>query len=997
LKPLLFHLLTLDNFKLHRSTQIDLGASPIALITGANGSGKTQILEAIVLCLGGSHSSTRIGTNEEMIGNFGDTSELSLEIANPLINGKRMLSFQTETFNRLLGTEKVKIGVSIRPNQAIKYSINEKFSIDGERISRRDIREMLKLLNINADNELAFTGAHTVEVFSGESARAKFERLLELTNLDEVRSELLEAMKYYNDSSERIRPIKAVLKAHEEALNLILERWKMLQQREELLKKQEKLELEKGWVLVNIREEELSILQNQISTRESKKNKNEQKIDSLDEKIRDFKEKEVSLNLKIRSLDESLEEKTKEMNSLRDKTSGLEGELKTSTRQELTINNDLDALKNQLEVVGEGTKEVREKEIASELSKIDQREEEIIQRRRKIKQELADFDTKIYTKSSAKGSRFEQSGERGSQLFKNELAKRELNREIIGPIYQIINLKRGEEKWKEAVNRFIGTELFAFIALTRNALNEGVEIYKNLFPRRDTPISITRIDDKDFEKFENDQSTKSRIQKVNILARSTPLYNSASELLEGPKRVLAYLRARVRGVVAEDGKDANQFVDIAREIRVPILTANSSFYVNQFGSFTRPPAPYTLELGKERKESHIDENIPSQKGLEEEDDILRREGSTFAKKKFELNQELARYSVDKAQIRFLLTEKKEEFMKIKKQVKKIEEELTVKRREYEEKKKTVEDLEIEQKLSQTTLRTLEEQLITNNQEFNFLYRTNEELEREIELVSEKITPQELLVSEVLEVAEKLGEKPEELRDYEEVNNQLQKVKGEIRAIIGNPITRQTVEEKKHEVKKLKEEVDEGIIHVNNCKADVEKRLKEWAEELYSLIFALQKRVSLFLEESNIRKLRLYLKKVDKPGETELHLDGLTSKKDWLDFRRLSSGEKVVSVNAIINAFHSLTYSPIHAIDEVDQRLDHGNSIIVFKMIKKSFEVAKDQNEEIIPQFVIICPDTIGISESELITHWVLALSNPEKNAEIQEVKEVEDSEESLGN
>ncbi len=988
MKPLLFHLLTLNNYKLHRSTQIDLGASPITLITGANGSGKTQILEAIILCLGGSHSSTRIGTNEEMIGNFGDTADLSLDITNPLINGKRMLSFQNEVFNRLLRTDTIKIGVSIRPNQAIKYSVNDKFSIDGERISRRDIREMLKLININADNELAFTGAHTVEVFSGESARAKFERLLELTNLDEVRNELLDAMKFYNDSSERIRPIKAVYKAHEEALNLILERWKMLQQREELLKEQEKLELEKGWALVIIREEELRLLQGEVKNRVEIKEKNELKIDSLDIKIRDFKEKEQQLNLKISSLDDTLEEKTKEMNHLRDKTSSLEGELKTSTRQELNVRGDLDGLKNQLEIVGEGTKETREKEIAKELHKLDQREEEIIQRRRMIKQQIADFDTKTYSRTSSRGSRLEQSGEKGSKQFRNELIKRELDREIIGPIYQIIKLKNGEEKWKEAVNRFIGTELFAFIAITRTALNDGVKLYQELFPKRDTPISITRIDDEDFAKFENDNSTKSRIQRVTILSRSTPLYNSASELLEGPKRVLAYLRARVRGVVAEEGRDANQFVDIAREVRIPILTANGSFYVNQFGSFTRPPAPYTLELGKEGKDHQIDDNFPTQRELEEEDDILRREGSTFSKKRHELNQELQRYSVDKAQKNFLISDKKEEYLRIEEQVKKLEEELTVKRGEYEEKKKEVEELTLEQKLAQKTLKKLEEQLTTNNQEFNFLFRTNEEVEREIEQLGEKIAPQEQLVKEVLEVAEKLGAKPEEIRKYEEVNNQLQKVKGEIRAIIGNPITRQTVEEKQHEVKKLKEEVDEGIKHINNCKKDVEKRLKEWAEELYTLIFALQKRVSLFLEESNIRKLRLYLDKVDKPGETELHLDGLTSKKDWLDFRRLSSGEKVLSVNAIINAFHSLTYSPIHAIDEVDQRLDHGNSVVVFNMIKKSFEVAREQNEEIIPQFVVICPDTIGISESELITHWVLALSNPEKKNENQEIEEI---------
>jgi chromosome segregation ATPase len=987
LKPLLFRLLTLNNFKLHRSTQIDLGESPITLITGANGSGKTQILEAIILCLGGSHSSSRIGTNEEMIGNFGETAELSLEIANPQINGKRLLSFQNEVFNRLLITDMIKIGVSVRPNQAIKYSINDKFSIDGERISRRDIREMLKLLNINADNELAFTGAHTVEVFSGESARAKFERLLELTNLDEVRSELLDAMKLYSDSSERIRPIKAVLKAHEEALGLIQERWKMLQQREELLKEQERLELEKGWALVSIREEELRLLQGEINSREEKKEKNGLRIDTLDAKIRDFKKKEQLLNLKISTLDDNLKDKTKEMNFLRDKTSRLEGELKTYTRQELKIQSDLDGLKKQLEVVGKGNKETREREIAEELDKLSLREDDIIQRRRKIKLEISEFETRTYTRTSSKGSRFEQSGERGCKLFKKELVKRELDKEIIGPIYQIINLKKGEEKWKEAINRFIGTELFTFIALSRAALNDGVKLYKELFPKRDTPISLTRIDDYDYEKFLNDQSAKSRIQKVEILSRSTPLYNSASELLEGHNRVLAYLRVRVRGVVAEEGKDANQFVDIARDVRVPILTANGSFYVNQFGSFTRPPAPYTLELGKEGKEQLIEDNMPTQKELENEDDILRRESSTFGKKRFELNQELNRYSVDMAQIHFLISDKKEEYLKIVEQVKKLQEELTEKRRGYEEKKKAVEELDLEQKLAQTTLKTLEEQLITNNQEFNFLFRTNEDLEREIEFLREKIDPQEQLVNEVLEIAEKLGEKPEEVLDYEEVNNQLQKVKGEIRAIIGNPITRQTVEEKEHEVKKLKEEVDEGIEHIINCKKDVEKRLKEWAEELYSLIFALQKRVNLFMEVSNIRKLRIYLDKVDKPGETQLHLDGLTSNKDWLDFRRLSSGEKVVSVNAIINAFHSLTYSPIHAIDEIDQRLDHGNSIAVFKMIQKSFEIAKDQNDEIVPQFVIICPDTIGVAENDLITHWVLALSNPKKKIEDLEEQE----------
>ncbi|RLI63094.1 MAG: hypothetical protein DRO63_08825, partial [Candidatus Gerdarchaeota archaeon] len=48
----LFRKLVLENLMLHDNTTIDLAKEAITLITGANGSGKTQILDGLIICLG---------------------------------------------------------------------------------------------------------------------------------------------------------------------------------------------------------------------------------------------------------------------------------------------------------------------------------------------------------------------------------------------------------------------------------------------------------------------------------------------------------------------------------------------------------------------------------------------------------------------------------------------------------------------------------------------------------------------------------------------------------------------------------------------------------------------------------------------------------------------------------------------------------------------------------------------------------------------------------
>ena len=47
-----FQELFLENFMAHQSTHITFRDKPIIVVTGSNGSGKTQIIDALMLCLG---------------------------------------------------------------------------------------------------------------------------------------------------------------------------------------------------------------------------------------------------------------------------------------------------------------------------------------------------------------------------------------------------------------------------------------------------------------------------------------------------------------------------------------------------------------------------------------------------------------------------------------------------------------------------------------------------------------------------------------------------------------------------------------------------------------------------------------------------------------------------------------------------------------------------------------------------------------------------------
>ena len=90
-KPYLIGKLVLDNFMIHRHTEINMGERPITLITGANGSGKTQILDALILALGHHPKRLKKGKLDYLIGPFAAETRIELSLYNPRNQQKRLI------------------------------------------------------------------------------------------------------------------------------------------------------------------------------------------------------------------------------------------------------------------------------------------------------------------------------------------------------------------------------------------------------------------------------------------------------------------------------------------------------------------------------------------------------------------------------------------------------------------------------------------------------------------------------------------------------------------------------------------------------------------------------------------------------------------------------------------------------------------------------------------------------------------------------------------
>ena len=98
---------------LHEHTKVDFAKEPITLITGANGSGKTQVLDGVIICIGYIPSRSKAKGIGSLVGKNGDHAKVTLEMANPIIDGRRTIQTLDNDLNAVINSDIFKITAKV--------------------------------------------------------------------------------------------------------------------------------------------------------------------------------------------------------------------------------------------------------------------------------------------------------------------------------------------------------------------------------------------------------------------------------------------------------------------------------------------------------------------------------------------------------------------------------------------------------------------------------------------------------------------------------------------------------------------------------------------------------------------------------------------------------------------------------------------------------------------------------------------------------------------
>ncbi|MFW6161350.1 MAG: AAA family ATPase [Planctomycetota bacterium] len=960
---LLLTRLHLHNYKLHAATEVDLAERPILLLTGANGSGKTQILEALRLALGVHPSPARARGMAACIGPLDSDARITLDTRNPVLDGHRLLKPPHEELARVLDHDTVRVHCRITHSGSVQYRVGSADDGDrGTRLSGRQLRELFRSVNVQAANRLAFTEEGVVDVFAGESGRKKLESLLEATGRLQYLEDLRQALIHLDDATRQAQPLQQKLKWERELVESIRERLEIIRQRSKYLEQHAALCLEHAWAVVRDLE---AVRDGLLARTERAEERLARHGASLADAEEALQRTQAEIDQRRRQAVESREAITRErgtLDRLVGRRLGLQRTLDEARGDLVRLEAEREDLGQRVEAEeGEGKREEFQKRQHA-LIEVEREMRRVLLEAESVAAEIEAATDDVEPDSAeplATGgtTRAELDMINGCIAFAQALADSGMTGRLIGPVIAHVGIKAGEESWERAVRRLAGRHLFAFIARDREAYGEAKSLFDETFQGRKPPIIIAR------------HSEDERKQKRGQLPRG--VHALATDLLEGEAHCMAFLRRVLRGAVAESGSDPNALTDYAEAHRRPVLTRDCQSYFQAFGGFTRPPAPITTPLGTPLVGEEGEASLPADvRRLEARQRDLLLRHAELATQAREMEAGLRDLGI-RPQVLERLRTVEERIAALTARVQEATDEDGRLLHQIQVLQKTIDQMVENEQPMATDIDELEASARDLQAEAVRCKTLIAEEEKVVQRFGEEMAG----VREQLEAAEAearaIGERPAEVRTTSVVAQEKNEIKGKLDAIVGQTVDEDNLRRKEEELERLEAYVAERKEHIEKLGADVAERREIWQREVKAMIDDLSRVMRGLLIDGAFRDVRLEVAHVEKPEKAELAIRARTKGPQWLDYRELSGGEKVLCTEALIMALHTMTDSPVHAIDEFTQRLDKTNAASAFDIVRKTFEMTARAQTRFVPQFVLLCPEAFGLEENELINHIVL--------------------------
>ncbi|GJQ78528.1 hypothetical protein Trydic_g11642 [Trypoxylus dichotomus] len=305
--------ITLKNFMCHSHLEVNL-RNNINFIIGRNGSGKSAILTALIVGLGGKASTTNRGTTVKSFVKAGKTSatvEIILNNAGP------------DAYKRSVYGNEIIIQRNFSATGSSSYKVK---SGTGHLVSKssKEIQQILTSLNIQIDNPVCILNQDTSRNFlSTSDAKQKFILFMRATRLEtldldykNILSNKKEIIKTYKEKEKVYQELKKFLKE----LEIKIENFKGVA---ELKKKLILLNTELAWAKVRDIEKEYNDHVAIVEDLSDKCSKYEDNSKNKSQRLEEIRQKSSELQQQIMELKEAAEVQSRPQLDLQNEIAGL--------------------------------------------------------------------------------------------------------------------------------------------------------------------------------------------------------------------------------------------------------------------------------------------------------------------------------------------------------------------------------------------------------------------------------------------------------------------------------------------------------------------------------------------------------------------------------------------------------------------------------------------------------------------------------------------------
>ncbi|XP_037112816.1 structural maintenance of chromosomes protein 6 [Syngnathus acus] len=302
--------ITLKNFMCHSFLgPIDFGSN-VNIVVGRNGSGKSAILTALIVSLGGNAQATSRGSSLKSFVKEGESSaDVSVTLRN---RGK-------DAYKPELYGASIIIDVRLSHDGVRTYKLK---SQNGQTIStkKEELALILDNFNIQVHNPVSVLNQEMSKNFlhsKGEADKYKF--FMKSTQLEQMKEDFIHIKATKNMTEDKVAQHGEYLKELRRKYLEKEDRYKSLSSVHEMQTKLEELQKQMAWALVMEIEKELEPLKEKLQA-------NKQSTEKYDEKVNEWKNKVKNAEQKYKLIQEQLEGITQQVQELQPKCTELKAE-----------------------------------------------------------------------------------------------------------------------------------------------------------------------------------------------------------------------------------------------------------------------------------------------------------------------------------------------------------------------------------------------------------------------------------------------------------------------------------------------------------------------------------------------------------------------------------------------------------------------------------------------------------------------------------------------